>query len=211
MIDKGENRMNCPNCHKHLDGQTNFCVYCGAPLGAASGTKMPKRKKRILWTAVGLVCAVIVALGGCMIARHIRSQRVTPEMLNHLVSTTDNTAQLVEDYFDLYFSERGREPEIEDESDLYNEIERHSDFLTDLKLAEGKILRENSYLVWYYRNYSRRNGWDPDKYEDYEALYEACCALIDFVDSYDYNDPDSTRETYDSLMKTYQKCLDRVT
>lgn len=191
--------MNCPNCHRHLDGQTNFCIYCGAPLGAVSGTKMPKRKKVIRWIAVGLVCAVIVALGGYMIAGRIKHQGVTPDMLDYLVSTTDDTAQLVEDYFGLYFSKHGLG------------IEDGATSSVDLEMAENEILRESIYLRQIYRDYSQRNGWDPDKYEDYEALYEACCALTDFVDSYDYNDPGSTRQIYDSLMKTYQKCLDRVT
>ena len=192
--------MNCPNCHRQLDEQTNFCKYCGTPVGSMPGTKKSDRKKAIRWIALGLICSVIAALGGYVISGHIRHQKVTPENLDYLVTTIDDTVEQVEDYFELYISKQGLELGSDDWSDFYLELE----------MAENQIIRESIYLRQIYEGYTDRKGWDPDKYEDYEALYEACRKLTDFVDSYDYDDPNSTCETYDLLMTDYQMLYDKV-
>ena len=168
--------MKCYNCHGDLDQQANFCKYCGAPLKVASGTKTSNRKKVIGWIANCLVFAVIAAIAGNIIVRRIKIQKVTPEMLDYLVSTTDDTVELVEEYFDLYFSNHG----------LGSDLHDATDFSIDIETTENEILRESIYLRQVYGNYTQRKGWDSDKYEEYEAMYEAGYRYFCNVDSADY-------------------------
>lgn len=192
--------MNCPNCHRHMDDHDSFCMYCGAALKPESGPKVPKSKKIIRWILISLICCIILAFGARILVLRIKSQQVTQELLDHLVDTTDNTAMLVEDYFDLYFSYQDRNLALSDLSDYY----------TKLEMAENKIVRESIYLNQVYNGCIRRKGWDSHEYKNYEALYDACMALIDFTDDYDSDDPFGTREEYDALMKAYQKRYNRV-
>ena len=191
--------MICPNCQRETE-EGRFCSICGAPLPETAKAAGINKKKVLRRIVIGVICVAVIALGGYQIAGRIRHQRVTPKTLEALVSSTEDTVALVEDYFELYFSKAG----------LPLGINQAIDFQTELEKAENRVVREEIFLRQVYEDDTSRKGWDSNKYADYEALYEACRDLCDFVGSYDYQDPDGVRQTYDALMRVYQDCLRRV-
>ena len=189
--------MNCPNCGRQLDGQPKFCRYCGTPLPAVPDKKVRSGKKVTRWIVLGLIFAAILALGINMISERIKSQQVTQEHLDDLVSEFDDAVETVGEYVELRTGRKDGVP--------------IADLALKLELAENGMIRDRIGVEQSYNRYRSRKGWDADKYEDYEALYEACCALLEFAENYDDQDPDSLAETYDSLLETYRELQDDVT
>ncbi len=193
--------MNCPHCHRPTDGSARFCKYCGTPLPEGAKSSERKKKKLAPWIILGLVVCALIAFGVRQAVLRANYEKITPGKLQGLVSEIEDTEALVEDYFELYF-------------DGYEKagggLEAALDFDSQLEKAENRVVREQIYLRNTFESYTSRKGWDFDKYDDYEALYEACAALCDYVKEHDFGDPDGTRETYGELLESYQKCLRRV-
>lgn len=192
--------MNCPNCHRPTDGAARFCKYCGAPLPEEKTASGCGRKKPALWIALGLVACALIAFGIRQAVLRANYEKITPGKLQSLVSVIEDTEAQAEDYFELYFDGYGKA----------GGLEAASDFAVDLEVAANRVIREQIYMRNTFEGYTSRRGWDPEKYGDYEELYEACAALCDHVEEHDFDDPDGARETYEELLESYRKCLRRV-
>lgn len=192
--------MNCPNCQRPADGAARFCKYCGTPLSEEKTASGGRKKKWALWIALGLAACALVAFGIRHAVLRANVEKITPGKLQNLVSVIEDTEALTEDYFELYFDGCGKARDPEAASEFDNELE----------VAGNGVLREKIFMRNTFEGYTSRRGWDPEKYDDYEELYEACAALCDHVKEHDFGDPDGARERYEELLAAYQKCLRRV-
>lgn len=53
----------CPNCGKHVTGETNFCPKCGAPLKIANYQNQPASTNEDRWLIALILCILVGSLG----------------------------------------------------------------------------------------------------------------------------------------------------
>ena len=213
--------MHCSICHKSVPDGSTFCPHCGARLEAEASTAKPRKSKVgkvILWIVLGLVLVYFGSMG----IFSLRGERVTEQDLDEMVQNVRDGAEDIIEFMDPVVLSLGDQGYVD---------------LSDIDTRMEAIGQSHSYgyIASNIRSLMNRRGWKSDKYEEYEELFEAYEALYDFMDGifsedraydllysrrlveetglpffYYYDDAQTLRTQYESLVQTYRKCLKRI-